>query len=426
VVRDAAIAKVAVDASKERAAQKETKRPPAQKQKATGPGTKQVEGYAAALAELDKGIVGLQRIVDRRPKDWLMRTRLAERVLARASLSHDYEDYAKIQTLLDEAFSIAVKGAGPFMLAARFNFSVHRLDKSEEYLEKMKSLAVPEQTKAQALLRADIALFRGQYEDALAQYQRLAGQRPSRVTLKLALYHGATGNLDDAKVLLESAITGSVYHDGHGRAWTRLQLAILDMERGRYDQALKQLRKADALFPNWWLVREHMAEVYTLLGEDEKAIPIYEEVVRDTNHPQFMDALAGCYERQGREDEAKALIAKSRRLWDKQLQQFPEAAGGHGLEHYLEVSPQPEKALTLALANVKVRPGGDARVLLAKSYLNVGQSKKALAQVELVLATPYRSADLHDVASQAYEAVGHKTKARAQRDLCLAINPRFK
>ena len=96
------------------------------------------------------------------------------------------------------------------------------------------------------------------------------------------------------------------------------------------------------------------------------------------------------------------------------------------MEHYLEVSPQPEKALTLALANVKVRPGGDARVLLAKSYLNVGQSKKALAQVELVLATPYRSADLHDVASQAYEAVGHKTKARAQRDLCLAINPRFK
>ena len=37
---------------------------------------------------------------------------------------------------IDEAFSIAPEGSGPLLLAARYNFSIHRLDVAESYLDR--------------------------------------------------------------------------------------------------------------------------------------------------------------------------------------------------------------------------------------------------------------------------------------------------
>ena len=97
---------------------------------------------------------------------------------------------------------------------------------------------------------------------------------------------------------------------------------------------------------------------------------------------------------------------------------------GHGLTHFLEHGT-PEKALALAQQNYDVRPGGEAQIGLARAYLKAGQPSAAVELLERTLKTPYRSADLHDVARQAYAAVGRADAAAAQRVSCLALNPRY-
>ena len=216
------------------------------------------------------------------------------------------------------------------------------------------------------MLAARIAFARGDYEAARAVFEQFAAASPALVQTDLAIYHAQTGDPAKAEALYKEAFDQTKPTDGRQRAWIRLQLGILAMEHGRYEQALRTLKDADRDLPGWWLVEEHMAEVYTLLGRDQDAVALYEKVVRDTELPQYFDALAAVYERLNRREEARDLVARAGAAWDRQLAELPESAMGHGLEHFLE-HRTPEQALELAKRNYSLRPGGEAHVGLARA-----------------------------------------------------------
>lgn len=382
--------------------------------------------YAALLDDLDRRIDGLQRRAGARPGDWLIRMHLAATSLERAGLTGLVDDYERVQAVLDDAFAIAPQGSGPLLVAARFNFAVHRLDAAERHLDAIDRRAVPraDEQAAARLLRAQIAMQRGQYDRALADLTVAASASPATAGPELALYHAKTGDPQQAAALLEQALAAADLKDPQRRAWLRLQLAILAMDRGEQRDALQHLQRADAELSGWWLVQEHIAEIYNRREQHAAAIEIYERLVPATDLPQHMDALAGLYRHTGRPREADELVARAAARWQHYLARLPEAAIGHALQHYLQFGP-PEHALELALADAAARPGGDAQVALARAYLQVGRPADALAVAEKLLASPYRSARLHDVAAKAHAALGHAAEAERQVELCLAINPRY-
>jgi tetratricopeptide (TPR) repeat protein len=383
-------------------------------------------GYGSLLAELDQRIDGLQARVNDRPDDWLTRKHLGHVILERASLTNHVGDFERVGQVLDEAFAIAPEGSGPLMLAARFNFSIHRLDVAESYLDKMDRRAMQqrEEKVAARALRAEIALQRGQYELAFTGLTEVAAAMPAAATVELALYHARTGEPAQAEALLEEALASTSPKDARRKAWTRMQLGLLAMDRGASLVALEHLQAADAELPGWWLVREHIAEVHDRLGDHGKAIVIYEELLRSTELPQLMDALASAYQHAGEPQKAQELLVRSAALWEEQLSRLPEAAMGHGLQHHLQFGT-PARALELAKANYAARPGGEAQVALARAYLKAGSPAEALELAQRALATPYRTAGLHDVAAQAYAALGKSVEAQEQLELRAAINPAY-
>ena len=382
--------------------------------------------YGVMLAELDRRVDGLQKMVEKRPGDWLIRTHLGTQLFERASLTNKIDDYDRIQAVLDEAFTLVPKGTGPLALAARFNFSIHRLAAAEAYLEALAGTAVPQRDDqlTAKLLRGEIALQRGQYAEALAELTAVAASEPALGQPALALYHAKTGDPDKAAALLGETLATADMKDPRRRAWLRLQLGIVAMNRGDLRGAQEHLQNADAELAGWWLVQEHLAEVHARRGEHDKALAIYERLVRTADLPQHMDALAGLYRHRNEPQKADELISRAAARWEQQLARFPESAMGHGLLHHLQFGT-PERALELALANHALRPGGEAQVLLARAYLKAGQPAEALAVAERALATPYRTAALHDVAAKAHAALGHKAESEAQISLCYAINPYF-
>ncbi len=390
-------------------------------------GGEEAKSYPALVAKLDRGVANARAALNTaHPTNWLVREHLAAALLERAQLTGRVEDYREAQTVLDDALRMAPRGSGPVLLAARFNVSIHRLDEAEGHLATIAGQAiVTRETKVGAhLIAAQIAFARGEYAEARAGLEQIAAASPALVQTELAIYHAATGATAEAESLYGQALAAAKPTDPRLRAWIRLQLGILAMQTGRYERALDTLREADAELPGWWLIEEHIAEVYTLLGRDKDAVPLYEKVVRDTELPQYLDALAAVYERLDRHEEARELVARAGAAWDRQLAVLPESAMGHGLTHFLEHGT-PEKALALAQQNYDVRPGGEAQIGLARAYLKAGQPSAAVELLERTLKTPYRSADLHDVARQAYAAVGRADAAAAQRASCLALNPRY-
>ncbi|PCC72089.1 Uncharacterized conserved protein HemY, contains two TPR repeats [Nannocystis exedens] len=382
--------------------------------------------YAALLDAIDRRIDGLQKRANGRPGDWLTRMHLGSALLERAGLTHQVHDFARVQAVLDDAFSMAPPGSGPLLLAARFNFSIHRLGEAEKYLDMMDRRAVPrrdEQTSAR-VLRAEIAVQRGQYEAAFAELSAVAAAAPVAATAELALYHAKTGDPAQAEALLAEALEATGANDPRRRAWMKLQLGIVAMERGDLRLGLKHLQDADAELTGWWLVQEHIAEIHNRRDDHARAIEIYEELVRTADLPQHMDALASLYRHTGESQRAEELIARAAARWEQQLASFPESAMGHALHHYLQFGP-PERALELARANHANRPGGDAQVSLAHALLNMGQPAEALAVAERALASPYRTPRLHDVAAKAHAMLGHTQAAEEQTALLLAMNPRY-
>ena len=383
--------------------------------------------YSALLDDLDRRIDGLQSRVNDRPEDWLTRMHLGSLVLERAGLTNQMEDFERVQSILDESFAIAPRGSGPLMLAARFNFSIHRLDVAEGYLDQMdrRALQKREEQLAGQVLRAGIALQRGQYDAAREGLTAAASAMPAAAGVELALYHAQTGNPGEAQAHLEDALASTSAKDPQRRAWIQLQLGLVARDHGLSEVAFEHLRAADAELPGWWLVQEHLAELHHRNGDHQEAIAIYEALVLSGDLPQHMDPLASGYQHRGEHDKANELIARSAARWQEHLGRLPEAAMGHGLQHHLQFGP-PARALELAKANYAVRPGGDAQVSLAKAYLQSGMPTRALELVRGALATPYRTAGLHHVAGQVYAELGDTRSALEQFELRASINPTYR
>lgn len=384
--------------------------------------------YDHLLKDIATRIASLEKRVDSRPDEWLIRERLISVAYEKALLTNNVADYQRVERELNAAIALAPKDSGPLMLAARFNFSIHRLARAEEYLEQIKKRPVLKTMDALYALTmsSEIAFNNGEYPKALEGYRLCEVLAPGTCLKQLIIYYSKTGGYTEAEALLKTALAQASQADFQGRAWLNLQFGILSMERGKYEEAIKYLREADSAFPNWWLVREHIAEVYTLINKDREAQVIYEDIVSKITLPQYMDALAALYKRQGKEKEAEALIKKAESLWEEQLKIFPESATGHALDHFLDYGTDNKKILTLAENNFKTRPNIEARIYLAKAYLKNDQLKLAQEQIDSALASPYKSMDLFDTAREIYAQLGDEVKSQSFKAICLRMNPNLK
>ncbi len=381
--------------------------------------------YPEAMQRADVAISNARKAAQAGADQWLMHEIHASEILARAQLSGNYDDYAAAEDALAQAFKVAVPGSGPHMMQASLDFSMHRLARAEAQLVAIDGYAVPPDPgdrAEMAAMRGDIAFYSGRYAEALAQYDKADALVPGSASFRRAIFAARTGNVDEADAYLVEAERAYRSATPQTRAYMELQRGILDLDRGRLNDAMSHFRKADALFPGRWLIEEHIAEVLNLQGKVAKSEALYRDIVRRTGHPEFIDALAGIAEARGEKAQAKRLYARSSAIWTKRLAQFPEATYGHAIDHCIAKADWP-CALQLARRNHDARPYGEAKVALARALLGNAKPAKARAMIEQVLASQWRTPDVHAVAAEVYQANGMAEKAAAHRRRARAMNP---
>lgn len=369
----------------------------------------------AAVREADAALT-------RSPVVWPQWETLARAQLALAQLSGDYRLYTAAEQSLQRAFELAGAGSGPFLARARYNYTVHRLDRVAADLDAAGRESNPDRAAILGL-RADLAFQRGDYPAALDGYRAALERREDLQGLvRLALWQGRMGHRSEALALLDRA--ERIYHGDSPlpRAWLALQRGLLALDRGEWDLALAHYQHALRLLPGWWLAREHIAEIHALQGQTELALEEYAGVIRDSGQPEFMDASARLLRERGDEAGAAAWIARARALYEQRLAQLPEASYGHGLDHYLQFGTAAE-ALALARRNHALRPNGESQTKLINALLHAGEPREALALARRALASGWRSAELHSAAAHAYAANGLAAEARQQSASARALNP---
>lgn len=384
--------------------------------------------FAAQLAAVDRRIAGHKKVAENNPSSSLAWGRVAELYLTRARLSGDYDDYAKAEEMIAKGFEAGSKADfGPFMARARLNFTLHRLDRIDADFERQTRLPTQDgkEVYGRDLFAANLAFQRGQYAKAEELFVSLVDRMPAMSALSgLGLYRWKAAEFDEAEALYRRALEVYDGEETEPAAWIHLQLGLMDLDRGRYDEALVHYREGEALIEGYWLIEEHIAEILTLQGKTEEAKALYLAIVERTGNPEFMDALAELEQAAGHTAEADAWLAKANAKFEAQLLRFPEAAYGHALEHFLAHGDDAQKTLEMARRNHALRPNADAKRMLAAALLAAGHTAEAKTVIEEALATPMHSADLHATAAAVYAAAGDAAKAEEQRAAARAINPK--
>jgi tetratricopeptide (TPR) repeat protein len=382
--------------------------------------------HADELARIDAEIAAVLARAQAQPRGWLVLEQAANLHLTRARLSGDHDDYAQAEQLVDRAFAVAGPGAGPYFTRVRLDFTLHRLDRVARDLETIAGFAIPsdEDRRALVALRADLAFQRGRYAEALQGFEQALVAREDVTGLaQLALYRWKTGDFLAAEDLYHRALARLRSGAGEPLAWLHLQLGLMDLERGRHDEALAHYRDGAAELGGYWLLDEHIAEILTLQGNTDEALAAYADILRRTHNPEFMDAVAAIHLAAGRSDDARRLIAETGKIYEAQLLRFPEAAHGHALAHFLEFGDDPARTLTIAEANHRTRPNAEAKISLARAYLGAGRVDAAQTILAEALATPWNTADLHAAAAEVYTAAGDVAAADKARARARAIDP---
>ncbi len=382
--------------------------------------------YEDELAALDQRIEGIQARVQSTPPAWLTLQTLADAFAERAHLTGDYDDYAAAEEALARAFALAPEGSGPWMSRARLHFTLHRVGPALEDLEAAATRINLKKGEKAAIdgLRADVAFQRGDYETARKEFERLAEEVPGlSATSRLATYRWKTGDFEGADALYLEALRDYSGTAAQPRAWLRLMRGLLDLDRGRHREAYAHYKSAAEELSGYWLVEEHIAEIRGILGEVEPATALYRDLIERTGNPVFMDALAEIYAEGGKTSEAAAMRLRAREAYESLLGRYPEAAAGHAIDHFFADESAKARVLRLAESNHGLRPNGAAKILLAKALLGAGEAERAEATIAEVLASPWRSAELHEVASEVFAARGDQERAAAELAKARAIDP---
>lgn len=325
--------------------------------------------YSAERQRISDTIESLRHSLGTAPESWMAFEQLASAHLERAHLTGDHEDLVAAESLIAGAFAVAPEGAGPFQLRAALSFTLHRLDAVERDLareERRVLLDGPARASIEGL-RGDVALQRGRLDEARERFERalqLHDDMAGRARLAQCLWK--QGEWERAEAEYRAA--AARYHGASARprAWSHLQLGLMELSRERLDEAMAHYLEADRAMPGWWLVEEHIAEVLFERGQLDSAEARYLDLVARTGDPEFMDQLARIHAARGDEAASRAWVAKAERIHREHMARFPEASWGHALGHFLDFG-SPAEALDLARRNHRLRPNAEARELLAQA-----------------------------------------------------------
>lgn len=368
------------------------------------------------LADYDAAVASGEAATRARLASAMVPLELVSIYTERARLTGGYDDYARAEALLAR-IETELRPSDELCLAkARLHFALHRLARAKAVLDACPHVAGRPEDLA---LRADIAFYSGRYKDAGIIYRALVDRlgTPQAYT-QLALYSAKTGSPGEALAFFEAA--EKRYHGTSPvqLSWYALQRGLVEMDRGRFDEARALFALADQRMPGYWLNEEHLAEIAQLKGDDAAARRLYEAVVKKTTAPEYLDALAALET----PEAARPLLDRAETIYDERARRFPEAIAGHALDHYLSAAPQPARALSLAEANFANRPYGDAAVALAKAYLMNGRAKEAQRLLDRQLAQGWDTAETWWTLALAARAAGDPGRAKAAGDAALERN----
>lgn len=254
----------------------------------------------------------------------------------------------------------------------------------------------------------DALLELGRYEEAFDAFDALNQRRPDAAGYARAAYaRELQGDLASARTFMRMAVDGTGAHDPEAHAWYLTQLGHLDLLEGRLDDAERNFRRAEFVFPG---------HPYGLTGRARVLIarrqfrPAYELLALGQDTPETLALRGDIARRLGDLKTAKRAYNEAERAeregWKREEPQ-PAALARFLAERRLNVN----EAVTLAERAATARRDIHTMDALAWAYFHAGHLDRAATAIAEATRTGTRDPRIRCHAEAIAEAVASSSRA---------------
>jgi tetratricopeptide (TPR) repeat protein len=378
-------------------------------------------GYAAEMQHIDEDIAKTDGALCSPTTDPERVTRHVYRLYQKASISGELAGLAAVERAIDAAIALLANPSDLYLLKAHAAFKLHKLAEVDAAL-----LAVPAvyDSDEGRLIRADLDFQHGRYQAAESGYvEVLRHERSWGALARLAHLRGKMGDATGADNLYEEAEDQLTAKEMRAYAWVEVQRGFMDFARGRDGEAQLHYRRADAAYPGYWLVEEHIAELLGAGGRYDEAVGMYQSIVSSGRRPELEQAIGELCELAGRSGPAAYWKERALTAYLQSAQLGEVHYYHHLVDYYTDVAENGAEAVKWAYKDLQLRANFATQAALAWALYRDRRFSEAVNWIDRALASDVVDAQIYFRAGEIYSAAGSKVEGRNRRERALNLNP---
>jgi tetratricopeptide (TPR) repeat protein len=343
------------------------------------------------------------------------------RLYQRASIAGDLVRLSGVERAIDHALPLLANPGDLCLLKANVAFKLHKLAEVEAAL-----VAVPSvyDSNEGRLIRADLNFQHGKYREAKTRYlEALQAERSWSALCRLAYFHGKMGDVDGADRLYEEAEDQLTAKEMRSYAWLEVQRGFLAFAHGRHSEAQSRYARAEAAYPGYWLVAEHIAELMGAEGKYGEAVEIFQSINSTVDRPELQQAIGELYEIAGEAARARDWHRRALTAYLQSAQRGEVHYYHHLADYYSDVTKDGPQAVRWAQVDFQLRENFSTQAALAWAFYRNGQLDEACAWIDRALASGAVDAHLFSRAAKIYAGAGNIDGSRTYRERAARLNP---
>ena len=379
-------------------------------------------GYATEIRLIEQDIAkagGIEALNE--PAGTERVTRYVYRLYQRASLAGDPTGLGAVARAIDRAIPFLVHPGDLYLLKANVAFKLHQFANVRSALRAVPSVYDGDEGR---LIRADLDFQLGRYQKAKSGYCAvLETQRSWGALARLAHFCGKMGDPAGADELYEEAQDDLTAKEMRAFAWLEVQRGFLDFAHGRYCEAQSHYDRADAAYPGYWLVDEHVAELLAAQDRYADAIAILERVVSAVHRPELEQAIGELYQLAGQDARARQQMQKALAAYLESARRGEVHYWHHLADYYADVAKDGSQAVVWARRDLQLRANFSTQAALAWAFYRAGRFEEARDWIDRALSSGVVSAHLFSQAGRIYAAAGLEAEAQDLLGRAMILNP---
>jgi tetratricopeptide (TPR) repeat protein len=338
-----------------------------------------------------------------------------------ASIAGNLVQLSAVERAIDHALPLLVNPGDLYLLKANVAFKLHKLAEVEAAL-----VAVPSvyDSNEGRLIRADLHFQHGRYHEAKIGYlDVLRAERSWAALARLAYLHGKMGDVAGADRIYEEAEEQLTAKEMRSYAWLEVQRGFLAFAQGRHGEAQSRYARAEAAYPAYWLVAEHIAELMGAEGKYGEGIEIFESINSTTDRPELQQAIGELYEIAGESARARDWHGRALTGYLQSVQRGEVHYYHHLADFYSDVAKDGTQAVRWAQADLQLRENFSTQAALAWALYRNGQLDEACDWIDRALASGAIEPHLFSRAAEIYTGAGNIDGGRNYLEQATRLNP---